>query len=378
MRLDNNQQVFFALLKAGLWESFPFHGEGLMVNGSSNVDWEEVYRLATEQSVMGLVLAGIEKTNTNCTDNTNRLPQELLLQWIGEVQIIEEQNKAMNKFVAKLIEKLRKEKVYAILVKGQGIAQCYDRPLWRASGDVDLLLSDSNYENAKKVLIPLALNVDNEIISRKHLSMTIYEWTVELHGSMFGGWSKCVDRLIEEVQDDCFKSGSVRSWENGKTHIFLPSPDNDVIIVFTHILQHFFVEGIGLRQICDWCRLLYTYKGQINISLLERRLKKSRLMSKWIVFASLAVEFLGMPNDAMPLYDSSTRFSKKAKKVMRLILDTGNFGQSRDASYKEKYPIVIRYGISFYRHTSDMFRKAAVFPMDSVSTWCRVMRKSLV
>lgn len=30
----------------------------------------------------------------------------------------------MNKFVGQLIEKLRKEDIYALLVKGQGIAQC--------------------------------------------------------------------------------------------------------------------------------------------------------------------------------------------------------------------------------------------------------------
>lgn len=58
----------------------------------------------------------------------------LLLQWIGEVQVIEQRNKAMNQFVAELIEKLRKADIYALLVKGQGIAQCYEKPLWRCSG----------------------------------------------------------------------------------------------------------------------------------------------------------------------------------------------------------------------------------------------------
>ena len=243
--LNNSQKAFFELLRAGLWENFPVHGEGLMVNGSSNVDWEVVYRLATEQSVMGLVLAGIEKSNTNRTDNTNRLPQELLLQWIGEVQIIEEQNKAMNEFVAKLIEKLRKENVYAILVKGQGIAQCYERPLWRTSGDVDLLLSDSNYEKAKKVLLPLAIDVDTEYKTLKHLGITLKNgFVVELHGMLHTRLSNRIDRGVDEAQKDVFCGGHVRSWMNGRTPVFLPSPDNDLIFIFTHILKHFYIEGI--------------------------------------------------------------------------------------------------------------------------------------
>lgn len=73
----------------------------------------------------------------------------MLLQWIGEVQVIEQRNKEMNAFVADLIEKLRKVDIYSLLVKGQGVAQCYEKPLWRSCGDVDLFLSDANYKKAK-------------------------------------------------------------------------------------------------------------------------------------------------------------------------------------------------------------------------------------
>ena len=38
--------------------------------------------------------------------------------------------------------------------------------------------------------------------------------------------------------------------------VFLPAPDCDVVFLFTHILHHFFFEGIGLRQFCDLCRFL--------------------------------------------------------------------------------------------------------------------------
>lgn len=359
VRLDNNQQTFFALVRAGLWENFPVHGEGFMVNGSSNVDWEEVYRLATEQSVMGLVLAGIEKTNTNRTDNTNRLPQELLLQWIGEVQIIEEQNKAMNEFVAKLIEKLRKEKIYAILVKGQGIAQCYDRPLWRASGDVDLLLSDSNYEKAKKVLLPLAIDVETEYKTLKHLGITLKNgFVVELHGMLHSRLSNRIDRGIDEAQKDVFCGGNVRSWINGRTPVFLPSPDNDVIFIFTHILKHFYIEGIGLRQICDWCRLLWTFKDSLNHGLLESRIRKMGLMSEWKAFYHLASKYLGMPDYGTGLMVHDSRYDKKADRIMEFVLETGNFGCNRHA-------VSGKVDSALYK-MKDFVRHSQVFPLDSV------------
>ena len=57
----------------------------------------------------------------------------------------------------------------------------------------------------------------------------------------------------------------------------MPGPDNDVVIVFTHFLHHFFIGGVGLRQICDWCRLLWTYRESLDRGLLESRIRKMGL-----------------------------------------------------------------------------------------------------
>ncbi len=114
MKLDNNLQAFFALVRAGLWE-----GEVRLAT-FEKIDYQEVYRLAEEQSVLGLVTAGIE----HIVDA--KAPQDDVLQFVGSALELEQQNMAMNDFVAKLIERLRKEDVYAVLVKGQGIAQCYE------------------------------------------------------------------------------------------------------------------------------------------------------------------------------------------------------------------------------------------------------------
>lgn len=259
-----------------------------------------LYRLAEEQSVMGLIAAGIENLPAS-----ERPSKEVVLQFIGSTFQLEQRNKAMNTFVAKLMEQLRAKDIYAILVKGQGIAQCYEKPLWRACGDVDLLLSESNYERAKELLCPLATDVETEYTHFKHQGMTIDGWVVELHGTLHGRLSKRVDRMVDEVQKDVFYGGSVRSWDNSGTQVFLPSPDNDVIFVFTHILHHFFFEGIGLRQICDWCRLLWTYRDSLNHELLESRIREMGLMSEWKAFAAFAVKWLGMPVEAMPLFEDN-------------------------------------------------------------------------
>ena len=122
----------------------------------------------------------------------------------------------------------------------------------------------------------------------------------------------------------------VRVWKNGETDVFLPAPDEDVFFVFTHFIKHFYKEGMNLRQICDWCRLLWTYRDSLNHGLLEKRIRKAGLTSEWKAFAALAVNYLGMPIDAVPLLDvrclkEDGRWKRKADKICTFILEVGNF-----------------------------------------------------
>ena len=361
MGLDNNQQAFFELVKGGLWET------EVRLASLGKLDYSEIYSLAEEQSVIGLVAAGIE----HVTDS--KIPQDIALTFVGSALQLEQRNAAMNVFIASLIKKLRDKDIYTLLVKGQGIAQCYERPLWRACGDVDLLLSNDNYEKAKSFLTGIASSVDEEDTKRKHLAMSIDSWIVELHGSLHCGWSKRVDMGIDDVIDDCFHFGNVRSWQNSGTLIFLPSPNNDVLFVFSHILQHFFVEGIGLRQICDWCRLLWTYRDEQDLKFLENRIRNMGVMTEWKAFGAMVVDYLGMPEEAMPFYDNSEKWKKKAQRIISLILDTGTFGHNRDLSYKQSDPFLKRLFRSFKRRNGDSFQQIVLFPLDGLRMWCKMI-----
>jgi len=363
MRLNKSQEVFIALVKAGLW------GKATQLSSYGDCSFSDIYKMAEGQSVLGLVTAGLE----NVMDV--KISKEWSVQFIGATLQIEQRNRAMNEFVARLITLLRKKNVYAILVKGQGIAQCYERPLWRACGDVDLLLSDDNYKKARETLIPLASTVDVEDVKRKHLALTIDSWIVELHGSLHSGITRNVDKGIDKIQDDIILGGGVRLWINDDVSIFLPSVNNDVIVVFTHILQHFYDGGIGLRQVCDWCRLLWAYRGQIDENRLKRQLESMTLLTEWKSFAALAVKYLGMQEDSIPLFDKTAKYGQKADRILSLILETGNFGRGRDETYKQRNTFIIRLAISFCRHTRDFFRQIRIFPKKALWVWMKMIVK---
>ena len=374
MKLDNNLQAFFAVVRAGLWadaESTDSRNFGFV----ESVDWVDIYRLAEEQSVIGVVLAGIERLRN---DDTNlSVPQKLLLQWIGEVQMLEQQNKAMNKFIAGLIERLRKADIYSLLVKGQGIALCYERPLWRACGDVDLLLSEDNYNKAITYLTPLCSNKEREYHYNKHQGFTIDSWVVELHGSLRGALSSRIDKVLDKIKDEIIYEGHVRTWINGKTQVFLPSVNSNVIYVFSHVLTHFYKGGLGLRQVCDLCRLLWNYRTDLDLQLLESRIRRMGLLSEWKTFSAFAVDYLGMPTEAMPFYSTDKKWKKKADRICSFILEVGNMGHNRDTSYFEKYPYLIRKVYSMGRRCGDLFRHARIFPLNSLRFFPRIMFNGL-
>ena len=316
---DNTIEAFFALVRSGLWET------EVQLASYGEVDYADILRLAQEQAVVGLVAAGLE----HVTDV--KVPQVWALQFAGQTIQLEQRNKAMNQFIADLIAKMREADIYTLLVKGQGIAQCYERPQWRTSGDVDLLLSVANFEKAKTFLLPLSTGNKPERYYSKELGYYIDSWSVELHGTQRTGLSSRVDAEIDAVQRDLFYGGQVRSWNNGGTTIFLPAADEDVFIIFTHFIKHFYKEGgVTIRQVCDWCRLLWTYKDSIDSKLLERRIKRAGLKSEWKAFGMLSVDFLGMPMEAVPLYSKDEKWSRKADKIVDFILKGGEWRKVHD------------------------------------------------
>lgn len=332
----NNQNVFLALVRAGLWE------KNVNLREYGNTDFDEIMRLAEEQSVVGLVTAGLEHVQDV------KVPKEILLQFIGQSLQLEQRNLAMNLFIAEIVDKMRIAGIYTLLVKGQGVAQCYERPLSRTSGDVDFLLSQDNYSKARAFLLPLSSCNKNEERYSQHLGMNIDDWYVEIHGSLRTGLAACVDKVVDEVQRDVFFGGNVRSWLNGKTTVFLPSPDNDVFFVFTHFIKHFYKEGMTLRQVCDWCRLLWTFRGKIDVALLEKRLKRAKLMGEWREFASMAVAYLGMPVESMLFYDS--KFPVPPLRLIEFLLK-GYSGKK----VKDTYQIAKLFPFKTFRYAPSIF-----------------------
>ena len=354
---------FLELLKAGLWE------QPVKLAGYDKIDWKKILQLSEEQTVVGLVTAGIEHIGNH------KIAKDSLRPFITKVGSIVVTNNQMNSFAESLFAKMYHETIPAVLIKGQGIAQCYERPLWRSSGDIDILLDSEDYGRVVSLLSSIANIIGVELKDRQHYDFKIDGWVVELHGSLRTDYLPRMNAVLSKLQRDLFDGERFRKWQNGGVNILLPDFNYDILFVFCHIIQHFFQGGIGLRQVCDWCRLLWIAGDDIDVNFLENSLREMSLLSEWKAFGCVAVDHLGLERSRMPFYDSG--FSRKAGLIVDYIFKVGNFGKKRDMDYLRKSSFLKRKAISLRRQSVDLLFLARIFPKDSLLLLCRYIHKGI-
>lgn len=375
--MDTATSLFFALLRSGLWGTEPAlpslppvshspdHSKpdpaatGSHAHGSPDIDtWKRVFRLATEQTVTGLITDGAAACPAGY------VPGAVSLRLMSSLVAIEKRNAAVNALIAKIIPLFDKANVPTVLVKGQAVAQCYRKPEGRMPGDIDLIVRPEDYEAAKTVLTSIADSTDAESADKLHFGGMVGDIEVELHGTVHTSLGGRINDILDSAQAELFKPGGSRTLEINGTAVRITSIDFDALFIFVHLLQHFYCGGLGLRQLCDWARVLHTHRTQIDLNLLESRLKQMGIMSEWQAFAAFLVRYLGLPEQEAPFYSSHAE--AKAAKLWKFMEEVGNFGKKRRRRDRSGDPYLIRKVESFFLNSKDFLRHAGIFPLDSV------------
>lgn len=108
-------------------------------------------------------------------------------------------------------------------------------------------------------------------------------------------------------------------------------------------------EGIGLRQICDWACMLHAQRdlpGKEEIALL---LKSFGLEKAARVFGALAVRYLGLSIEVLPIVYQQKDI-QTADWLLNDVWQGGNFGQYDEERKKDQKVIGKENGILFHVH----------------------------
>ena len=281
-------------------------------------EWEEIYEESERQAVTGVLLIGIDKLPLE-----QRPPKMMLLQWIGEGQMIEQRNKEMDEHCLKLIKTLDDHGLRGSILKGQGVALLYDdemRPL-RQSGDIDVYV-DCGLKGA--LAFAKSLGLEKVRWDYKHLHLNIWDdIAIEMHYRV-------------EVLLNLWKNRKLQKWFaaheeqlynhtdcTDTTDLITPTAEFNVFYILLHIYRHFLYKGVGLRQIVDYymvLRMVHDSRLMVNEyveTVRELGMVKFAKGLMWVMH-----EALGMSREWM-LWEPD---EKEGRYILEQVMTGGNFG----------------------------------------------------
>lgn len=305
-----------ALVRAALWNS-PADSRDFI----GNVDWDAVNEMALRHTVGTLVATGAFSLPEEL-----RPPKKLIQESYAYMVRNRRTHSLVNSCLVEAVAQLRKAGIEPVLLKGQAYARYYSDPTLRQCGDIDLYIGKENYAlacNASRQQGWEERQNENIDPHAKHFGCYLHGVRLELHrvaaqfpssseGRRFSVWSR-------------YQLSSVtRTMRVADEVVTVPSPMFDTVFVFLHLYTHFIEGGGGLRQLCDWVMLLHAHAHAIDRDELKACLKDFGLLHAWRMFATIAVEHLGLPEQEFPFY--TTRYRAKSEKLLNLVMRDGNFG----------------------------------------------------
>ena len=285
----------------------------LLKNNTEVSDWTAYYAETQKQAVSGLALGEMEKDSKK-----PNIPKALLLQWIGEVEQIKQQNNLVNKELELLAKLLNEHQIIYAVVKGQVVGSYYERPELRTSGDIDFYCEPEHAARAKDVISKEWGVTMERGDSPYHYHFKHNGITFELHFKLFLFYQKRRKAYWNELVHNAIG----HQVKIGNSQVCTLEPTVHALYVFLHLYNHLTKVGVGLRQFCDLSMLLQLdidrerLKAHLNVLGMEKAFRACEFILK---------EYIGL-DDSCLLYEINANDKKYGQRMMAVVLYRGNMG----------------------------------------------------
>lgn len=312
-------------------------------------NWEGIIRLAKEQSVVGVALQGANKLSKD-----NRLSKALTFQWIGYAESIKRRNEQVNSVLMQITEEMESCGLHPITVKGQVVAQEYEEPLYRQSGDIDIFFDKLEWKGVELWLQEKGLN-HSRSAAEKHIEVEYGGVSLELHYhlNVFGS-ERANEYWENEIENEALEHQRFVNINGNKVRTLGVS--DTLVHLMVHAHHHLLTEGIGLRQLMDMCLFVHNHFDELDLSLLHRHIVGIGHEKAFNAYMALLNKYLGLPKEQIP-FELDLQDYVYADKIMDEVWRGGNFGHKNNL--KGVKPgllhslntarLVIAHSMKFYR-----------------------------
>lgn len=314
MRVNINNSEFKSLLS--IISSSLFH-----VHKDLPTEWpdfERIVKLAENQAVQGLLLDGLENVPINQRPS---IPQILGL--AGKVcQRMEHVNRKHIDVIGKVNAALTEAGIKAVFMKGQTTGRRWPSPLHRSPGDIDFLVAPEDFEKTLDVLA--SHGAVNRNIEHEHHGMVFMDGVqLEPHYKIHNYQCPSTDKVMNELALRMLKTTDCKALI-GEHEVYVLPPTFESVFLISHIVNHIYEEGLGLRQIIDYAMLLKHEYERIDWQIHDDYLKRIRMKRAWRIVTCLCQDYLGMQN----LWSFTDKEHKWAERLVADVMHVGNFGRA--------------------------------------------------
>ena len=290
------------------------------VSGDFRLDlqaWTSLYSLAKQQSVLGIAFAGIEKL-----PKESRPPMQLLMRWATEVEAIRGMNTLMNREARRLTQLFENVGRKNATLKGQANARLYPDPGLRQSGDIDIWV-EGGRDSINRLLVDMGM-IEKSALEfgrfwhHAHLERTKEGIMAEVHYRPASG----NPYKSQELQD--FLNREILSAQMVPEGFYAPSIKFALVMQLSHLQQHFYSGGLGLRQYIDYYILLKSSTAEVRREV-SGAMKRLGMLHACSAVMWVLQQVLGLERDLMLCAPCAWR----GRRLLRLALVGGNFGKYR-------------------------------------------------
>ena len=216
----------------------------------SRIDWDKLLVFSKKQAIMGIVYEGVQMHRLQYPSVIDR---NVVLRWFAATQKIRRRFSIATKRIEDISLIFEDEGFRSCILKGLGLSLMYPVHESRTAGDIDIWV-EGKREAITKVVRSKTPNVFEQY---HHIDFPIFKnIPVEVHYLP----SQMSNPIHNRRLQNYYRNQQKKQFENKcpelGEHVCVPTNSFNAIFLLSHMMRHFFNEGIGLRQFVDYYYLL--------------------------------------------------------------------------------------------------------------------------
>lgn len=284
-------------------------------------EWAKLLLIARKQAVHGLVIDGM------CMlDKEKRPERKKKLECAAMLHVMEQMNTKLNDLIKQIFQENGGKCPSMVLMKGQSIATRYPNPLHRACGDIDVYCHRKEDMTVIDKWAEKKASYIDTFYEAHHNVYHIDGVIIENHAILSELRSHKLRNALQQIINDEFMRNANSLPKCAiDSHLIPELPTNlYAIFLLIHMAEHLIEDGLGLRQVVDWCVFLDKEGDKIDRDLFWHHVQALQLERLAHAFGQIIVDDLGLDEAKLPF--AIQRNERRKQILVKSIMEGGNFG----------------------------------------------------